>query len=318
MDRRRFVAGLAAGASATLAGCLGGLRSLRSDGDGSDPARSPTTGIDAAGATDTTARERAADGGVAGATTERDASLARHGFPPTICEEEIQADPGIYAIVEPAFAADWSGVEVDRQYRGDDRGLADDRTVIGIEAPGAASSGTDARERARAYPLSVLTVHEIVNDSFGPPPTARRTEPADGVGEPKPVLVTYCPLCSSGLVAERRAGGATTRFGVTGLLWKAPRIHEAASEKAGRAFGAEYRNGSTVSIRNNGNLVMYDAATRSYWSQVLGRAICGPLTGDRLPILPSTVATWGEWRAAHPDGEVLLPPPHSGLMDHPW
>jgi hypothetical protein len=45
---------------------------------------------------------------------------------------------------------------------------------------------------ARAYPINVLSVHEVVNDVVG--------------GEP--VAVTWCPLCFSALVFSRRAEGA--------------------------------------------------------------------------------------------------------------
>lgn len=54
----------------------------------------------------------------------------------------------------------------------------------------------------RAYPLSVLIWHEIVNDIVG------------GV----PVAVTYCPLCNSGVVFERTVSGEVTSFGTTGKL----------------------------------------------------------------------------------------------------
>ncbi len=53
---------------------------------------------------------------------------------------------------------------------------------------------------ARAYPLSILVWHEIVNDTVG------------GV----PVAVTYCPLCNSGVVFRRVVGGEATTFGTTG------------------------------------------------------------------------------------------------------
>lgn len=43
----------------------------------------------------------------------------------------------------------------------------------------------------RAYPLAILTQHEVVNDVVG--------------GEP--VVVTYCPLCNSGLAFFRRVDG---------------------------------------------------------------------------------------------------------------
>lgn len=54
----------------------------------------------------------------------------------------------------------------------------------------------------RAYPLSVLIWHEIVNDIVG------------GV----PVAVTYCPLCDAAIVFERTIGTNILRFGTTGKL----------------------------------------------------------------------------------------------------
>ncbi|NIS32648.1 MAG: DUF3179 domain-containing protein, partial [Actinobacteria bacterium] len=65
-------------------------------------------------------------------------------------------------------------------------------------------------------------------------------------------------------------------------------------------FGADMTSGETE-VLNAGNLVMYDDATGSYWSQILARAICGEMNGTDLGIVPSTVARWGEWRSAHPD-----------------
>ncbi|ANH40404.1 hypothetical protein I601_4008 [Nocardioides dokdonensis FR1436] len=58
-------------------------------------------------------------------------------------------------------------------------------------------------EETRAYPLRVLTWHEIANDVVG------------GV----PVAVTYCPLCNSGVAFERTVDGEETTFGVSGLLY---------------------------------------------------------------------------------------------------
>ncbi|MCT7377927.1 DUF3179 domain-containing protein [Chelativorans salis] len=54
----------------------------------------------------------------------------------------------------------------------------------------------------RAYPLRVLTWHEIVNDVVG------------GV----PVAVTYCPLCNAALVFDRRLDDRVLEFGTTGKL----------------------------------------------------------------------------------------------------
>ena len=55
---------------------------------------------------------------------------------------------------------------------------------------------------ARAYPLRILTWHEIVNDTVG------------GM----PVAVTYCPLCNSGIVFDRTVDGTVLDFGTTGRL----------------------------------------------------------------------------------------------------
>ena len=55
----------------------------------------------------------------------------------------------------------------------------------------------------RAYPLRVMTWHEIVNDTVG------------GV----PVTVTYCPLCNSGVAFERELSGRLLTFGTSGLLY---------------------------------------------------------------------------------------------------
>jgi hypothetical protein len=59
-------------------------------------------------------------------------------------------------------------------------------------------------ETAKAYPLSVLTWHEIVNDMIAG----------------RPVAVTYCPLCNASIVFDRRLDGQILEFGTTGKLRK--------------------------------------------------------------------------------------------------
>ena len=114
------------------------------------------------------------------------------------------------------------------------------------------------RDQAWAFPVRILNLHEIVNDELG--------------GEP--VLVSYCPLCGSGIVFSRRLGNRLLTFGNTSALYQS-------------------------------NMVMLDYETGSYWWQVAGRAIVGTLTGEQLRILPSTTATWGDWRRLHPGTRVL-------------
>jgi hypothetical protein len=87
-------------------------------------------------------------------------------------------------------------------------------------------------------------------------------------------------------------------------------LRSASARRRGTVFGVGTLT-PEASLRNGPNLVMYDARSRSYWSQILARAICGPHSGDRLRAVPATTTTWGEWRTDHPDTEVLLPPPRS-------
>lgn len=166
-------------------------------------------------------------------------------------EEELNRGApkdAIPAILDPAFGSDWSDV---------DATLTDGDPVVGVELDG----------EARAYPLAVLDWHEVVDDRFD-----------------RPVLVSYCPLCGSAVVAERVVAGETRTFGVSGYLWRS-------------------------------DLVLYDRESESLWSQVLATAIRGPLTGTRLDLLPSTTTTWGEWRTSRPETSVLLPPPASETVD---
>lgn len=257
MARRRDLLASLGTAASVLAGCAG------------------PRGTDSSGAATPTPEEHTTAG----------TRLAQQGIPSDICSEPIQDDPGIYAIVEPAFAEDWSDIDPDTIYRFDDdtSGLVPEQTVIGL---------TDG-DRARAYPIELLWRHEIVNDDFG-----------------GPVAVTYCPLCRSGVVADRVLRGESTRFLVSGLLWKPPGLEAAASAQSNRTFGAD-RTGGGTEITRAGNLVLYDELTESYWSQLLATAICGPLREQRLAIRPSTVTTWASWREQQPETDVLLPPPYS-------
>ena len=70
--------------------------------------------------------------------------------------------------------------------------LAGNEPVIALEIGG----------EARAYPLQILTWHEIANDVVG------------GV----PVAVTFCPLCNSAIVFDRSLNGEVYEFGTSGLL----------------------------------------------------------------------------------------------------
>ena len=90
-----------------------------------------------------------------------------------------------------------------------------------------------------------------------------------------PVAVTYCPLCNTAIVFDRRVGDRVLEFGTTGKL-------------------------------RNSDLVMYDRTTESWWQQFLGEAIVGELTGTQLTMLPSRLESFANFRARVPDGEVQV------------
>jgi hypothetical protein len=112
--------------------------------------------------------------------------------------------------------------------------------------------------QARAYPLQILVWHEIVNDTLGG----------------RPIAVTYCPLCNSSLVFDRRVGGRTLTFGTTGNLRRS-------------------------------DLVMWDRQTESWWQQLSAEAVVGELTGTHLKVLPSQTLSWADFKRIHPGGDVL-------------
>ncbi|MGH8936289.1 MAG: DUF3179 domain-containing protein [Acidimicrobiia bacterium] len=90
-----------------------------------------------------------------------------------------------------------------------------------------------------------------------------------------PLSVTYCPLT-----------GSTVAFRGT------------ASSGEAYTFGT---SGNLVSS----NLLMYDRQTDSRWPQILAQAISGPALDATLEEIPVAWTTWGRWRQAHPDTEVL-------------
>ncbi|MGQ0618275.1 MAG: DUF3179 domain-containing protein [Acidimicrobiia bacterium] len=128
------------------------------------------------------------------------------------------------------------------------RSLADQEPVIAFELDG----------EARAYPLEILTWHEIVNDTVAS----------------VPVAVTYCPLCNTAVVYDRRLGDRVLDFGTSGKLYQSA-------------------------------LVMYDRQTESLWAHFTAEGLVGVLAGERLETYPASIVSWASWGDAHPDGLVL-------------
>jgi len=110
----------------------------------------------------------------------------------------------------------------------------------------------------KAYPVAILNWHEIVNDFFGK----------------EALVISYCPLCGTGMVFSARRGTKEVTFGVSGLLY-------------------------------NSDVLLYDRETESLWSQIESKAIAGPLRGEKLDLIASENTTWADWLRRYPNTLVL-------------
>jgi len=120
--------------------------------------------------------------------------------------------------------------------------------------------GVVINKEVKAYPIRILNWHEMVNDRVGG----------------KDVLITYCPLCGTGIAFDAKVNGKRMLFGVSGKLY-------------------------------NSDVLFYDKETESLWSQLKMEAVTGTLTGQKLIPLPMVYTTWQDWKEKHPDTKVLSP-----------
>ncbi|WP_018257266.1 DUF3179 domain-containing protein [Halomicrobium katesii] len=149
--------------------------------------------------------------------------------------QDVLPRDAIPSVDDPSFAASYFGEPEDE--------------VVVVESDNGA---------ARAYPIRILSYHEIVNDTV------------DG----RPIAVTWCPICWSAVVYDRRIDGQTLTFGVSGKL----------ADDA---------------------LVLYDQETDSEWKQPTGMAITGELAGRQLEALSAPIISWEQFRTRYPNGVVL-------------
>jgi hypothetical protein len=147
--------------------------------------------------------------------------------------------------------------------------IKDHQSVLGIEIDNI----------SRAYPIAILNWHEVVNDKVNG----------------RSIVISYCPLCGSGMVFSSTSSEGDLEFGVSGLLY-------------------------------NSDVLLYDRQSSSLWSQLMGKAISGPMQGTKLHSIPATHTTWGLWKSAHPDTTLLSREtgfqrdydrdPYKGYTDH--
>lgn len=139
--------------------------------------------------------------------------------------------------------------------------------VIGVEING----------EARAYPLSNMYVHEIINDTLA------------GV----PIAVTYNWPSDSTMVFDRRVSGGrggVVEFANSGLVYNSNLLMYDRNE-----------------TRQDESTPRFGGGNESLWSQLLGAPISGQALehGESLRTIPYQLVSWREWSARYPNTTVL-------------
>lgn len=86
--------------------------------------------------------------------------------------------------------------------------------------------------------------------------------------------VHYCPLTGTGIGWDRTIDGTETTFGVSGLLY-------------------------------NSNLILFDRATETYWSQMRLDAVKGEWAGAEADVFQLVETRWDTWKAMYPETAVV-------------
>ncbi len=119
--------------------------------------------------------------------------------------------------------------------------------------------GVTIAGKSRAYPITILNYHEIINDKLG-----------DAA-----IAVTYCPLCDSAVVFDRKTPLGVLEFGVSGFLY-------------------------------NSNVLMFDRSrSESLWSQMMAKGVSGSGADQSLSVLPFELTSWNSWQRRNPDTDVV-------------
>ncbi len=95
----------------------------------------------------------------------------------------------------------------------------------------------------------------------------------DDIGDVS-LAITYCPLTGTGIGWNRVVDGNRTTFGVSGLLYQT-------------------------------NLIPFDRATRSNWSQLLSESVNGSLSGNKADVITLVETDWKTWKTMFPDTKLM-------------
>ncbi len=201
----------------------------------------------AAGSSGSTGSKDASTGGRTGGFVGRKAQgggnfLNLGSFPFDLVLSGGPGRDGIPALTDPVFA--------DAAAVGDLLYLSDGDLVMGVVING----------EAKAYPHNIGWWHEIVNDRVGG----------------HPIVVSFCPLTSTGMVFDGRGqDGSRITTGVSGLLF-------------------------------NNNLIMHDRRdNETLYPQMISKGIVGRRAGEELKLLPVMETTWGYWKRLYPNTRVI-------------
>ncbi len=122
---------------------------------------------------------------------------------------------------------------------------------------------------AKAYPIALLTRHEVVNDIIGG----------------RPIFAAYCVLADLGAIYDRELGGHVYTFAVSGYTYSDPSVWDGL-----QAF------------------VIWDRDTESLWLPTIGKGVSGPMIDVPLQLVPQEHwerTTWGKFKAKYPTAAVL-------------
>ena len=139
--------------------------------------------------------------------------------------------------------------------------MADKEPVLGVSIGG----------EAKAYPIALLTRHEVVNDVVGG----------------RPIFAAYCVLADLGAIYDRQLDGHIYTFAVSGYTYSEPSVWNGL-----QAF------------------VLWDRDTESLWLPTIGKGVSGPMIDVPLQLVPKDhweKTTWGKFKAKYPDAVVLKP-----------
>ena len=185
----------------------------------------------------------------------------------------------------PDFCRDWPNQDWSRHtvpFGQIIRGCGGRDCILALDTPGAVSTEghygvarfapVDAVDYAENLPIAVLRIGDVARGY--PLHILTFHEIVNDEVAGVPVAASFCPLCNTVLAFDRRVEGAVLDFGVSGNL-------------------------------RHSDLIMWDRQTETWWQQATGEAIVGRHAGVFLRTLPMSVLSFGDFRRAFPDADIL-------------